>query len=468
MLTFFRLSLLIIILTCFFQEKGVIAIEKASPNGALAGDALERQRAVLKLVLKTFDDNTFNFLIKSLKDPDPFVRYAAAWVMKPFRLDWVLNGEFNSSAFKTSQLQEAINSLLESLRDEDPWVRVEVLERLSEIEHLKKLRGLELDNDVKETFVTHAKHPDPYERSTAIRSLDLWKKDPDIQRVINKALKDEIWVVRYSSFMTDGINFETLTEAIKEENPNSRVRVIMLLKTYFLEDPRTLPILIERLHDPNGQVVFESIHGLAILKDPRAIEPLLDLAAAEPGWQGNVKKAIEEITAKPFDDVSRGARPGRKMNTDRKPMINFTDISKSIEKLKSGDLYERISAGLQLTWSKAPEAVDALIEALQDKEPRVRYAAVQALGEFSISSSRQQEKVVEALLKAAEDGQPHVRRIAVQKIIAFSFLDKYQERLTAFLSSTGRKEKDPLTRFQALSNPPVRDGIILKEVLKRK
>lgn len=86
------------------------------------------------------------------------------------------------SQIKVSNLPEIIRLLLNSISDKDLWVKERLLRSLSNVIEFKVAVGLVSGKEVKETFMAHATHADPYIRSRAIRSLRLCNTDPEVKK----------------------------------------------------------------------------------------------------------------------------------------------------------------------------------------------------------------------------------------------------------------------------------------------
>lgn len=443
------------------------AVKESSPLEDMQG----RQGSILRLVTREFNNEVFEQLLVALKDVDPTVRFASTWVLKPFRPDWIQHlttgGKAigSKSPFSDTQIDELEKSLLAGLEDEDPWINVEALVRMSELQNLKQLRHLSFNKAVKFALIEEAKSPDPYIRAAAVEGLTWWNKDLEVKTTLDDAWNDENWRVRYAAFLADAITIETLSRAINDENVHGRTRAIVLLKNRFTHDPRTVPLLIGRLIDPSGLAVLEAIEALAELKSHDAVEPLVRLSIENPVWKKDVARAIFKITGKTLDELIAAGNIGFSENL-LKATIRSMNVQEVTDKLDKGNLHDRVSSALQLTWSTSPKAVEALIKASHDKEDRVRFAAIDALGTYYLSPSRKIEPVISALIQAVKDQNSHVRRIAIIKLRTFAKLDEFKRRLSVFLNEVNLRESDLLVKME--SHPAadsLRDGLILDKIL---
>lgn len=418
-------------------------------------NTLERQVEVLKLG-NSSSPNIVDPLIKALKDPAPEVRFAAAWTIDPSHLHVVGWGYADGvSQLEMPRIREVIQVLLSCLSEEDPWVLAQLLDTLGNFMDFQKDQGIEPDRKAKEAFIRQTSNPDPFIRSVAIRGLRHWDKDPEREKALRRVFKDEVPMVRYSSFWAGHDGLDALTKAVQDENPRMRVSAVEYLKRDHLDDPRAVDLLIGRLQDPDGQVVSESISGLIQSKNERVVKPLLDLLKSDKQWEDSIRTAIAEITGKSLEEALRNYSPP-KPHPERRLLIKQPNITNRIQRSAKGGTAERISAVLSLTWSEGPEAVDALIKALEDQAPRVRYAAAEALGDNYLSPSHYAKRVVDSLTEKLVDPDPHVRQSIVRAlhslVIPTQGPDSHSQEPFTRLSKMIQTERDPFVRLALVSS----------------
>lgn len=437
---------------CVFILDNAIWQERAYAEGAKRGVA-ERQYAILKLT-NTQDSSAEKLILHGLKDPDPVVRYTAAWRIGRSHATHLNLGVEGISSLDVSQSPEIIQALISGLSDQDPWVRAQVIKTLPEIA-IRRSNDLLLGEKIKESLLVQLSDPDPYIRAVAMRALGSWRTEGTVNAVLEQALADEASMVRDATFWLKDGNFEALAEATYDESPEIRIKAVEFLSAWYLNNPRTVDLLIERLRDPNDRVVSLAITGVQRLGNPKGVKPLLDLLSVMKEddrynrWDQKVRTIIEEITGKTLGEVLRNYSPPQ--SPPENAPVRQIDVQKEIDKLEKGSEAVRLSAVIALTWSESPEAVDALVRALEDPAPRVRYAAVDSLGENHLSSTRRTDRVVSALLKATADPHPHVRRSVVAGLGRLSYPTEFLSQIITQLSDLASRETDPFVRLEIVS-----------------
>lgn len=430
---------LFFILLSSFASQGManaiqLLINSGNPETISVEASLERQKALLQLTERG-DGQAVKELVEALKDSDPEVRYAATWVIETINV-----------AAPTPFL---IDSLLDLLQKEnDPWVLTQAIWALHSIDTQKKEAGQHLDSRELDILLVLAKNPDLFVRAATIRSLSLWKDDR-VQRIQQQAFDDPTWLVRRVSEWhrradQSAQGIELLKLALRDEDRIIRLAAIDILRN--LKHPQVIPLLTERLYDEDGQVVFETIIFLRASRDPKAVKPLLDFAAYKKQWEPQVTTAIEEITGRPYNDVKRDHKPT--IQAGRKAPINRIDSTLVVKKAKAGSIHERITAVMNLAWSETPEAIEALLNALNDQDARVRYAAAEALGANYVSLSRNTEPVIHALFDVALDPNRFVRMKVAEVLRNFKLDEMIRSRIADFLRDRLVKEKDPFVKAE--------------------
>lgn len=430
--------------------------ERAYAEGPKRG-VVERQYAILKLT-DTQDPSVPKLILHGLKDPDPLVRYAAAWRIGRLHATHLNEGINAISSLDVSQSPEIIQALISGLSDQDPWVRVQLIKTLSEIA-IKRSDDILLGQKIKQSLLVQLSDPDPYIRSVAIRALGSWRADVEVNTTLRRAFHDEASMVRDAIFWVRDGDFEALAETTYDESPEIRVMAVGFLSAWHLNNPRTVDLLIERLWDPDDRVVIRAIAGVQRSGNPKVVKPLLDFLMAKKSikeddqdntLEQQVQAVIEEITGKTLDEALRNYSPPQPP-PKREASVRQIDVRKQIDKLDRGAEPDRLSAVIALTWSEAPEAVEVLVRALEDPAPRVRYAAADALGENHSSQTRRTDRVVSALLKATDDSHPHVRRSVVAGLGRLSYKKEFLSRVISQLSDLASRETDPFVRLEIVS-----------------
>lgn len=422
-------SIMIFTGSLFAQVDPVIIGGKESGDLLKEGSLIERQRAILNILGKKVQ--SVELLLAAIEDPDPTVRYYAAQGL--------------SQSEKPSQYPLIIEKLLKHMNDENLWVRAQLIDALREITFKQRLEGLGSDERVLKAFLFYAKDSDPYIRASATQGLVVFGKDPVAKQALLEAIEDPVWLVRqHSSGLPKGyygkIERQYLIEALRDEDYRIRLDAVYSLRNY-RDDPHFVDHLIERLYDPDGQVVAETIVSLGLLKDSKAVKPLLELLEKRASWKPDVSDAIFNITGRSLEEVSKGFQPGLNKDTLKVAAVKQVDVHKQIEQFKDGNQSNRVSAILRLTWSDKPEAVETLLKALKDENPRVRYAAADAIANY-LTPSRRNNTAVDSLFESADDSNHFVRMKKLETLSFFTF-EEHKTRVLKFFNEIASKEEDP-------------------------
>lgn len=389
-------------------------------------------------------------LIEGLKDSQRDIQYRSAWVIG------------QSRTFTSSEL---IAALIESLNDQDPWVRAETLRALSQIEGNRKEQGLSLNQEVVRSCERYAKDSDPFIRS---RSLACLANIQGLTPRVLEAAQDEVWLVRrvLIKFLVWGSrlnnnrdsrssNFDMVLDALSDQDPFIRYTVIKGIKKSY--ESRFLKYLVGGLYDSNAYVVQESLDGIAQLKkDPVAIEALIRFFTSTKikSYKGRVQYAIEQMTGKKLEEVLNNDSSGIGFRIDadeeRNQSSREIDISVHIKNIQGEKVDTRVSSALILAWSETPEVINTIINATRDKDPRVRFAAVEALFGFPNFSIRKSDIVLKTLFEASSDINPFVRKKAVEKLRFFLHDKNYRSSVQAFLRKLTLNEKDAFVKAEAM------------------
>jgi HEAT repeat protein len=431
------------------EERGTK--QTGCPSAICEGsDPSERQNFVLRLADRG-DEGVIEILLSSLQDGNPVVRHAAAYAL----------GDVEVKA--TPQI---INSLLERLKDENPWVRDRVIAVLGRIAARDHTSGIPIDKRLLDVFLDYAKHDDPYTRSTTIESFDFLKDDQRAKETYLAASQDDVWVARrrakklllWQSSSEEA--FQRASDAIRDETQDVRLSAIDFLGRHYLgnldepqniTDPRVVDLLIERLWDTDGQVVYEAIWHAAATKVPKGFMALVALSNKKPIWQDTIRGAILQQTGKPLEEISKTYSADTTAFQDDHAPIRHADVQQQISLLRKGSPLERVSSALRLTWADTAEAADALLKALQqDEEPRVRFAAANGLDTFK-GRSRDIDQVVQGLLAEIKTRDPFVRRAAVSALGTHSNGSRGSEVVES-LEKIILTDKDPFVRLEAVGS----------------
>ncbi len=414
--------------------------------------SLTRQHDILSL-LNRLEAGVVGELIRFLDNEDPIVRYAAVWALNPSHMN-LIDFDYSEGVSQLSepQLPRMIEALLSMIGDKDHWVQTEAMDALIQIQTYQKAQGINPDIRIKKTLINQIKNPDPHIRALASWGLLFWRADLKAEEAERLAFKDEVGLVRRGAVEYFKNNFDILSQAIKDPNPEIRIATVRFLIKFHSKNFKTLDLLVEKLGDPHGIVVMESIHALGLLKDTRAVGSLLDFREKNKRW--SVDKAIKEITGKTLDEVLKDDQRKSTRGSTKDTSITQVDPLKWIKMLQEGDKYQKKSAALELSWMQPPNSVDILLECLLDRDIYVQYSCAKALSGYILSDLEQEDKlkIFEHLLRSANSPDQHVRRAVVGSIGAFIFLPKYESDVIHFINNAIDQENNPFVILSLISN----------------
>lgn len=296
-------------------------------------------------------------------------------------------------------------------------------------------------------LLQRAKSPDPYVRLEGVMELHRWNQNLKVEEVLRSAVHDEIWFIRRNALALGYGKIEDSIDLSRDEDPVIRVKSIDGLIQF--ENPRKIELLIDRLYDPYGRVVYDALIALGKLKDQRAIKPILEFFLSHKEWEDSVELSIRSITGEPLDKAMKAYLAELKPAPEKRITFRQVDVSSQIKRLQSGRA-ERISAVLRLAWADDPEGVKALIHALKDNEPTVRSAAAEALGALPFIAARATELVLSSLMAVATtDPDPSVRKQSMNSAGKFLF-SEYRDQAIDLIRKAALNEKDPSVRIEAI------------------
>lgn len=415
--------------------------------------SIERQRSVLRLLNRP-DPKIINQLIHALSDPDPLVRHAAAWTLNPSHMDILDPFDYKNgvSQITLSNLPQMETALVLALTEVNHWVKLELINALVALQDYKYENEITLNESVMGILVNLAKDPDPDIRAEAIYGLPLWKENSKVRAVLHTALKDEDRFVRRRSLASGIYDLPILAEILATDSDHEvRVRTVGLLAKDYAKDPRTFSLMIKALHDPHFLVIREAVQVLGNSKDSKAIIPLLDLHKRDKGLE--ISMAIKKITGKALDEIIKEYE--LELNIVKSPpsSIQVLDVSKLVEKIQNGNQTGKIIALNNISIFREPEAVKAVLSALNDAQPRVRYTAMRSLTYYISPRSEHLELIYRKLISKLDDSDPFVRRIVVPVIGNFTWVESFRPRLFKIMSNIIENNYDPFVLRNAIAFP---------------
>ncbi|MHB0935415.1 MAG: HEAT repeat domain-containing protein [Armatimonadota bacterium] len=355
-------------------------------------------------------------LLQAMKDPDPAVRRAVA----PLLVRCTDAKKYDGLAL--------------ALKDPDEEVRLFALQAMQ-----NRGEGFDGLGPLISAVIALAKHPNPAMRAAALRVLSYSRFAALAPGMITAALAgldDADAKVRQAAISAlDGLNdpalIPSLIRAAGDKDLNVRRQAVQVLGG--MEDRRAAEALagLWPAADPDTRVSIA--WALTRLKGRRTLDVLLDgcreknprvraaCVAALASWYGaKVDRALAAALQDADDAVRQSARDALAARTD------LGVLPALLEAAKGENLPAKIKA-LQLLANYQDGRIEAVVRPLlQDPSSRVRSAAVQALGQNDAPWA------LDLLLIAARDADPRVR-IDTARWLAASRDDRAQAAVRRLL-----------------------------------
>jgi HEAT repeat protein len=289
---------------------------------------------------------------------------------------------------------EALSNLLISLKNKDRVVREKTTIALRKIGSKRAISGLLKALDDQDLEV----------RRRAVYALGELRSEQVILGLL-KALKDEDRVVCRSAIaVLRKINSEQEILSILKglENKESEIK--------------TIPELLKSLDDQSTKMIKKN-SSLDKTNSGLNFHTLIeDLKNEDPEVRGNAATALGNLgLIQAIPELKKARRdkyfPVRmKANTALKKLSNKGEISELSKDLKSKNFQTQISANIRLENLRSEEAILRLLKSLEDEDIIARKRAVYILGKLG------SEQTIPGLLKALEDENYVVRKRAVSAL----------------------------------------------------
>jgi HEAT repeat protein len=259
-------------------------------------------------------------------------------------------------------------------------------------------------------------------RDCAERVLIEMKDERIIQPLI-AALNYDNWRIRSSAAkilggIKDRRAIEPLIASLNDEKSEvKRLAIEALIK---FKDSRSLEALIKSLSDKNRLVRNNAIKALGAINDVRAIEPLVEmLRDIDKQVRKNASNVLESMKWKPQNKIDKAEF----LHAKGDPYPNDTEIKTLmvIAEMRDSDPKTRKSSALKLEKTKTSQAIEALINLLDDENPDVRWNAAWTLG--MIKDHRAIIPMIKALDEETVAGKMIV--MAILNINEFKAYDDY-------------------------------------------
>ncbi len=414
-----------------------------------------RQEAILNL-LKIRVPEIVPPILTALSDPNPYVRYTAAWALNPYSMNLPVQYDGTSASvfMDLPQLtpfnsKEIVSALVTALPESDYWVRQEMLETLEKIQIHQQKKGLSLSEQARQTVLTLFEDPDPDIRAGAAQNMRLWKGDSAIEAALRQAFTNDVWRVRLSAVSHLRDDWNILSEALQDPRFELRFWVVEFLRKDEKNDPRKIDLLIQALQDPSLQIVFPAIKVLVSTKSDKAIIPLLLLEERLQRYAPGIDiigEAITKITGQPLEAIRKAYQAKMHQFILKTKPIKTPEIDTLTRKLQSGQPSEIIFAIKEIPWHQS-EYKALLLEGVKTNNTRLRFSFLNELSTYIARYyiiAEEFETIFQSLTEAAEDSNPHVRRMALNGLTNFLYEhDAKKFRVIAYLTRVYREEKDP-------------------------
>ena len=215
----------------------------------------------------------------------------------------------------------------------------------------------------------------------------------------------------------DGRAVLALIRAVSDEDPNVRLSATETLGK--LRDPRAVQALIQALQqDPDPKVRAMAAWALGEIEDPAAVSALSTALRADDDEQVRVQAAealgnIEDVSA--IDALGEAVHdPAVEVRRAAVEALGNMDDSRIvamvIPSLGDEDVEVRRSAASALGNTETSQVVEPLIAATRDPDLEVRVYAIEALG------NQGDNRAQGVLLDALGDERPDVRRAAIDAL----------------------------------------------------
>ena len=307
---------------------------------------------------------------------------------------------------KKKNVQKLINAF-NSIHNYD--IKCEIIEALGRIK----------DERVIQPLISILQEPVWQLRDCAEKIL-IGIKDESIVQPLIAALNDDNWRIRSRAAKILGeIKDKRAIEPLLVALNDKKVEVKRLAAEALIhfKDIRSLDALIKSLSDKNRLVRNNAVKAIGAIKDVRAIEPLIEtLKDVDKQVRKNASNALESMKWKPQNKIDKANFLHAK--GDPYPYDAEIKTLMIIAEMRDSDPKTRKSAALKLEYTKTSQAVEALINLLNDGNPDVRWNAAWSLG--MIKDRHAIIPLIHAL-----DGEPVAGKMMVMAILKISNFNKY-------------------------------------------
>ena len=348
-------------------------------------------------------------LLQATRHPHPYIRYVGTWGL-------------GKTDIPLSFVETVVTRLFTGLADTDPWVTMQSVESLKAIWGRLQHAHPSIIAVIRPAFLHAASAPNPWVRAKAAEGLYYWQEHRWIEKDLEILLHDPVPIVReeaYRFFPISVLPLNILLKGLRDESAAIRYMSLNRLRSYgYYKLPEVQKLVIERLRDPDEQIVYESVFFLTDYRVEAAIRPILDLLNTDGDLERVVKRAIAAYTSLPLHKVQQRYHWKPNPHFSLNAPLNFPDPEMMEQIVRTIDVegeLEKATALLQLAWVDSRQAEDMLKKALRSNNALARYTALEVLRTRlnAYSSVVATDVDFEDLVLRLKDTHPHVRKRAI-------------------------------------------------------
>jgi len=367
-------------------------------------------------------------LVKALKDKDPRVREKSAFTL----------GRVPGGLASDSISPSVVKALSELLKDKDPTVKYEAAYSLALFKDIKGIQGLleQLndpdknvrwravagllmlnDNRCVDGLMGHRNDKDPKVRGMVLEAICQISPERAVN-ILLEALRDEADAENkvLELLFLDRHDEERVIAVLEKVmlDKNAKVRSMALYVHSKMRPEIARQHLIKDLESKTLRIRWNAVVALLEMQDPEALGPLMKVLLDRKNYKmwfsggERIEWLGDNITPMLVEALKDKDLKIRRAAAEALGfMRDPTTVGPLLDALKDPDAKVRLFALSSLNRLKDASMVDGLIGALEDKNPKVREAAASTLGQL------EDKKAVDGLIKALKDKVSQVRTAAV-------------------------------------------------------
>ena len=404
---------------------------------ALHDEDSDIREQAAKALGKIGNGKAVDSLIQALKDPTPEVRYAAKWALE--------------------YIDAPASKFVHALKDEDRLVRrtaafaiaergdslankllFKILRNGNRDERVRAARALGKTGDLRavEVLISLLNEKDRVISEAAVEALGELG-DPRAIKPLLDILRNEIHQTGPSSNVAKALGklkseeaLDFLLQKLKDKDSSTKCRAAYRLGQ--LGDARAVEPLIQALQDESHHVRACAAKALGLIGSPRAIEPLLQALRDHSQVRKAAAYALQGLGWKPRNGREAAYYLAALGSGANEITLDADSVKPLLEAITWRETEYRIIVAA-LGKIRDEKAVEHLIDALQDEDPRIRMGAAAALS--AIGDPRAVDALAERLL---HDEEILVRRAAAEALHKLAWKPKSDAKKAHLLIELGR------------------------------